>query len=440
MGKLTFRGGIHPYEGKELSKDHPIEKYLPKGDLVYPLSQHIGAPSVPCVKKGDTVLAGQKIADAGGFVSVPLHASVSGTVKGIEKRLNATGSMVDCIVIENDQQYQETEFQEARLEDLTKEEILNRIKEGGVVGMGGAGFPTHVKLAPKDPSKIEYILVNGAECEPYITSDYRRMIEEPEKVVKGLQVILTLFDSAKGYICIEDNKPDCIAKMKELVKDIDRIEVKEMMTKYPQGGERTLIYAATGREINSTMLPADVGCVVDNVETVISVYKAVILGRPVNSRVVTVTGDGIKEPKNLLVLAGTDMSELVDAAGGLKAKIAKAISGGPMMGFALYDLHVPCTKTTSAFLFLDHDAVSEAQEIQTACINCGRCVSVCPGHVLPARLAKLAERGDMAGFEALDGMECCECGCCSYICPAKRPLTQSIKSMRKMVLASRRKK
>ena len=440
MGKLTFRGGIHPYEGKELSKDHPIEKYLPKGDLVYPLSQHIGAPSVPCVKKGDTVLAGQKIADAGGFVSVPLHASVSGTVKGIEKRLNATGSMVDCIVIENDQQYQETEFQEARLEDLTEEGILNRIKEGGVVGMGGAGFPTHVKLAPKDPSKIEYILVNGAECEPYITSDYRRMIEEPEKVVKGLQVILTLFDSAKGYICIEDNKPDCIAKMKGLVKDIDRIEVKEMMTKYPQGGERTLIYAATGREINSTMLPADVGCVVDNVETVISVYKAVILGRPVNSRVVTVTGDGIKEPKNLLVLAGTDMSELVDAAGGLKGKIAKAISGGPMMGFALYDLHVPCTKTTSAFLFLEHDAVSEAQEIQTACINCGRCVSVCPGHVLPARLAKLAERGDMAGFEALDGMECCECGCCSYICPAKRPLTQSIKSMRKMVLASRRKK
>lgn len=440
MGKLTFRGGIHPYEGKELSKDHPIEKYLPKGDLVYPLSQHIGAPSVPCVKKGDTVLAGQKIADAGGFVSVPLHASVSGTVKGIERHLNATGSMVDCIVIENDQQYQEVEYQETRLEDLTKEEILNRIKEGGVVGMGGAGFPTHVKLAPKDPSKIEYILVNGAECEPYITSDYRRMIEEPEKVVKGLQVILTLFDSAKGYICIEDNKPDCIAKMKELVKDIDRIEVKEVMTKYPQGGERTLIYAATGREINSSMLPADVGCVVDNVETVISVYKAVILGRPVNSRVVTMSGDGIKEPKNLLVLSGTDMSELVDAAGGLKAKIAKAISGGPMMGFALYDLHVPCTKTTSAFLFLEHDAVSEAQEIQTACINCGRCVSVCPGHVLPARLAKLAERGDMAGFEAMDGMECCECGCCSYICPAKRPLTQSIKSMRKMVLASRRKK
>ena len=440
MGKLTFRGGIHPYEGKELSKDHPIEKYLPKGDLVYPLSQHIGAPSVPCVKKGDTVLAGQKIADAGGFVSVPLHASVSGTVKGIEKRLNATGSMVDCIVIENDQQYQETEFQEARLEDLTKEEILNRIKEGGVVGMGGAGFPTHVKLAPKDPSKIEYILVNGAECEPYITSDYRRMIEEPEKVVKGLQVILTLFDSAKGYICIEDNKPDCIARMKEAIKGKERMEVKELKTKYPQGGERTLIYAVTGREINSTMLPADVGCVVDNVETVTSVYKAVILGQPVISRNVTVTGDGIRTPKNFSVLTGTDLSELVDAAGGLKEKIAKAISGGPMMGFALYDLHIPCTKTTSSLLFLERDAVSEAKQIQTACINCGRCVSVCPGHVVPARLATLAEHGDMAGFEKMDGMECCECGCCSYICPAKRPLTQSIKSMRKMVLAERKKK
>ena len=440
MGKLTFRGGIHPYEGKELSKDHPIEKYLPKGDLVYPLSQHIGAPSVPCVKKGDTVLAGQKIADAGGFVSVPLHASVSGTVKGIEKRLNATGSMVDCIVIENDQQYQETEFQEARLEDLTKEEILNRIKEGGVVGMGGAGFPTHVKLAPKDPSKIEYILVNGAECEPYITSDYRRMIEEPEKVVKGLQVILTLFDSAKGYICIEDNKPDCIAKMKELVKDIDRIEVKEMMTKYPQGGERTLIYAATGREINSTMLPADVGCVFDNVETVISGYKAVILGRPVNSRVVTVTGDGIKEPKNLLVLAGTDMSELVDAAGGLKAKIAKAISGGPMMGFAMFGLDVPTTKTTSALLCLTEDAVEDASQNATACINCGRCVEACPSRIVPSRLADFAENHLEEPFEQWHGMECVECGSCSFTCPAKRNLAQSIKSMRKTILANRRKK
>ena len=441
MALLTFKGGIHPDDGKSLAKDKAIVDVKPKGDLVYPVSQHIGAPANPVVAVGDHVLKGQMIAEAGGFVSAPIYASVSGTVKAIAPHLNPTGGRVNSIVIENDGEYKEVEYPAVTpIEDMSKEDILNAIGTAGVVGMGGAGFPTRVKLSPKEPEKIDYIIANCAECEPYITADYRTMIETPEKLVGGMKIILRLFDNAKGIFGVEDNKPDCIAKMKELVKDIDRIEVKEMMTKYPQGGERTLIYAATGREINSTMLPADVGCVVDNVETVISVYKAVILGRPVNSRVVTVTGDGIKEPKNLLVLAGTDMSELVDAAGGLKAKIAKAISGGPMMGFALYDLHVPCTKTTSAFLFLEHDAVSEAQEIQTACINCGRCVSVCPGHVLPARLAKLAERGDMAGFEALDGMECCECGCCSYICPAKRPLTQSIKSMRKMVLASRRKK
>lgn len=438
MGLLTFKGGIHPYDGKELSKNCPIEKYLPKGEMVYPLSQHIGAPAVPVVEKGDRVLAGQKIAEAGGFVSSPIHASVSGTVKGIEPRLTATGTMVKSIIIENDQQYEETEFTPAALETLTPEEILKRIQEGGVVGMGGAGFPTHVKLAPKEPEKIEYVLVNGAECEPYLTSDYRRMIEEPEKLVEGLRVMLTLFPNAKGYICIEDNKPDCIEKLNKLVKDIPRMEVKELLTKYPQGGERSLIYAATGREINSSMLPADVGCVVDNVDTVVAIYKAVLLGRPVMRRVVTVTGDAIKTCRNFNVLLGTNMEELIQAAGGFTGEPEKVISGGPMMGFSMYDLKVPCIKTTSAFLSLKKDPVAEA--VQTACINCGRCVGVCPGHVLPARLATFAEHGDMENFQKFDGMECCECGCCSYICPAKRPLTQSIKSMRKMVLAARKKK
>ena len=272
MGILTFKGGVHPYDGKELSKNSPVVKYLPKGDMVYPLSQHIGAPAAPIVQKGDHVLAGQKIADAAGFVSSPIHASVSGMVKGIEPRLTATGSMVNSIIIENDQKYESIEYTPAKLEDLSKEEILARIKEGGVVGMGGAGFPTQVKLAPKEPDKIDHILVNGAECEPYLTSDYRRMLDDSEKLIEGLRVMLKLFDNAKGYICIEDNKPDCIAKLKEMVKDIPRIEVAELMTKYPQGGERFLIKAVTDREINSTMLPADAGCVVVNVDTVIAVY------------------------------------------------------------------------------------------------------------------------------------------------------------------------
>lgn len=438
MGFLTFKGGIHPYDGKELSKNSSVVKYLPKGDMVYPLSQHIGAPAAPIVQKGDHVLAGQKIADAAGFVSSPIHASVSGTVKGIEARLTATGSMVNSIIIENDQKYESVEFTPATLEDLTKDEILARIKEGGVVGMGGAGFPTQVKLAPKDPDQIEYILVNGAECEPYLTSDYKRMIDDPEKLIEGLRVMLKLFDNAKGYICIEDNKPECIEKLKKLVKKIPRIEVAELITKYPQGGERFLIKAVTGREINSMMLPADAGCVVDNVDTVIAIYEAVILGKPVMDRIVTVTGEGVRNPKNFEVLSGTNMAELIEAAGGISENTVKVISGGPMMGFAMYDTQVPCIKTSSACLCLEKDDVADAQE--TACINCGRCVSVCPEHVIPARLATFAQHRDLESFQKFDGMECCECGSCSYICPAKRPLTQMIKSMRKLVLASRKRK
>ena len=438
MAFLTFRGGIHPYDGKDLSKNCPVEKYLPKGDLAILVSQHIGAPAKPIVKKGDHVLAGQKIAEAGGFVSAPIHSSVSGTVKGIEKRLTAVGAMGDAIIIENDGLYESVEYTPAKLSDLSKEDILKRIQEGGVVGQGGAGFPTHVKLSPKEPDKIDHILVNGAECEPYITSDYRRMMEEPESVVGGLEVILKAFPKAVGCICIEDNKPDCIAKMKEAIKGKERMEVKELKTKYPQGGERTLIYAVTGREINSTMLPADAGCVVDNVDTVIAVYEAVILGKPVMDRIVTVTGQGIKNPQNFDVLSGTDMAELIEAAGGLTDNVSKVISGGPMMGFAMYDTHVPCIKTSSACLCLEKDDVADAE--QTACINCGRCVGVCPGHVIPARLATFAEHGDMKSFQKFDGMECCECGSCTFICPAHRPLTQAFKEMRKAFMAARRKK
>ena len=316
MGLKTFIGGVHPYEGKELAKDAPIKEVLPKGELVFPLSQHIGAPATPIVAVGDSVKKGQKIAEAGGFVSSPIYSSVSGTVKKIEPRRVAVGDMVNSIVIESDDQFTECEYSPVDdVTSLSREKIIDRIKEAGVVGMGGAGFPTHVKLSPKEPEKIEYIIANCAECEPYLTADYRRMIENPEDLVAGMKIILQLFDHAKGVFGVENNKPDAIAKLKELIKDEPRMEVCELLTKYPQGGERQLIYAVTGREINSKMLPADAGCIVDNVETMIAIKHAVKDGVPVMKRIATITGDAITTPSNFLYSMGTPYEQLVEAAG-----------------------------------------------------------------------------------------------------------------------------
>ena len=439
MGLATFIGGIHPYEGKELSENQPIEVLMPKGELVYPLSQHIGAPAKPLVKKGDQVLVGQRIGEAGGFVSAHVISSVSGTVKGIEKRLVANGAMVDSIIVENDNEYKTVPGlgEDRDVSSLSKQDILDIVKEAGIVGLGGAGFPTHVKLAPKEPSKIDYVIVNGAECEPYLTSDYRILMEEPETVAEGLKVMLRLFDNAKGIIGIENNKPEAIKKMEELVKDEPKIEVRTLLTKYPQGGERTLIYATTGRKINSSMLPADAGCVVDNVDTVAAIYRAVCRQTPLLRKIITVTGDAIVSPKNFSVCLGTSYQELIDAVGGFKTEPEKVISGGPMMGQAWFDLSIPVSKTSSALTCLTKDQVAELEP--SACIRCGRCVSVCPGRVVPQKMMKAAERHDLDAFVKLNGMECCECGCCAYICPARRPLTQAFKEMRKAVMASRKK-
>ena len=438
MAKFTFVGGIHPYDGKDLSKDKPIKEVLPKGDLVYPLSQHIGAPAVPIVQKGDRVLAGQKIAEACGFVSASVFASVSGTVKAIEPRRVVTGDNVMSIVVENDGLYEEVQYPPARpLEQLKREEIIALIREAGVVGMGGAGFPTHVKLSPKEPEKITYVIANCAECEPYLTSDYRRMMEEPQRLIGGLKVMMRLFPNAKGVLAIEDNKPDCIALFRKLTKEEPSISVASLRTKYPQGSERHLIYAVTGRAINSSMLPADAGCIVDNVDTIVAIEQAIRERRPLMHRIVTVTGDAIRDPQNCIVRIGTNYRELIDEAGGFVRQPEKIVSGGPMMGFGIFDLDVPTTKTASALLCLLHDDVSSAQT--TACINCGRCVEVCPGRVVPSLLADCAIHYDFDRFEKNNGLECCECGCCSYICPAKRPLTQAIKSARKMVLAEKKK-
>lgn len=439
MKRKTFKGGAHPYDGKKMSRDCPIEILNPGDTLVYPLSQHIGAMAKPLVKAGDRVLVGQKIAEKGGFISANIHSSVSGTVKAIEKRLVATGGMVDSIIVENDGMYEEAApIFSGNPDELSKDEIIKIIEEAGIVGMGGAGFPTNVKLSPKNADIIDSIIVNGAECEPYLTSDYRRMVEQTDKLVKGLKIVLKIFPDAKGYFGIEDNKPEAIEALLKATENEDRIEVVPLKTKYPQGGERSMIYAVTGRKINSKMLPADVGCIVHNVDTIYAIYNAVYNGKPLIERIVTITGDAVRTPKNFQVRIGTSFRELIDAAGGFTTEPEKIISGGPMMGFSFFNIDVPVVKGSSSLLAFIKDDVSH--EEPSACIRCGRCAAACPEHLLPMKLAALAGQNEPEEFKKLGGMECVECGCCSYVCPAKRQVTQSVRTMKKLIIASARKK
>ncbi len=439
MSKLTFRGGVHPYDGKDISKDKQVTKLLPKEELVYPMSQHIGAPATPLVAKGDQVLMGQRIGEASGFISAHVISSVSGEVIAVEPRLMVNGSKGVSVVIKNDGNYTPVDGlgEERDTKAMTKEEIRQAVKDAGIVGMGGAGFPTHVKLTPKNEDEIDYILVNGAECEPYLTSDYRMMMEVPEQIVGGLKIILQLFDHAEGIIAVEDNKMDAIAKLKEAAAGEERIQVKVLKTKYPQGAERQLIYASTKRKINSKMLPADAGCIVDNIDTVISIYQAVAKSTPLMRRIVTVTGDCVAEPANYEVKTGMHYSELLEDIGGFTKQPEKIISGGPMMGMAMFDLAVPVTKTSSALLAFSKDEVAANEP--TACIRCGRCVSVCPSHLIPQKMMEYSDHFNDEGFQQLYGMECYECGTCTYVCPAKRRLTQSFKQTRRSIMDNRRK-
>ncbi len=427
MKLKSFKKGVHPYGGKELSKDCEIKSIAAGSVLVYPLSQSIGAPAKAVVSVGDRVLKGQLIAEAGAFISAPIYSSVSGVVKKIEKRLVTNGSMVESIVIENDNSDEAVSgFGEPRnVERLTQDEIIDIIKELGIVGRGGAGFPTSVKIAPKNPLDIDTLIINGAECEPYLTSDYRLMLEKSDEIIKGIKAVLKLLPNAKAVIGIENNKDDAIKILEDKVSAEEKISVQPLKTKYPQGGERQLIFAVTGRKLNSKILPADKGCIVINTASCYAIYEAVYLSMPLIHRVMTITGEAVNSPCNVDVPLGMSHSEVLEACGGAKDDVVKFISGGPMMGMAMSTLDIPVVKTSSSILAFSKDDV--AMLPQSACIHCGKCVAACPEILVPQMMCKSIKTNDYERFADLGGMECMECGSCTFVCPAKIPLTQMFK-------------
>ena len=438
---FTFKRGIHPPESK-FTEHVPIinQLNLAENEMVFPLSMHLGAPCQPLVSVGEKVLIGEKIGDNEAFVCAPVHSSVSGIVKDIRPHLTVGGTMVNSIVVENDGEFLECDNMNphGNLEDFSKEEILKIIREAGVVGLGGAGFPTHVKLSPPPDKKVDTVIINGCECEPYLTTDNRIMIEESDKLVLGLQIILRVVDGAKGMIAIEDNKPEAIAALQKACEGVSGVEVVVVKTKYPQGAEKQLINAVTKREVPSGGLPADAGCIVNNVDTVIAIHRAFFRGRPLMRKIVTVTGGAITNPGNYKVRIGTKINELVKIAGGFKEEPAKVVIGGPMMGTAIFDLDVPVVKTTGGVLFLTKEEAHIPEE--EGCIRCAQCVEHCPIGLIPIELNTDVLRDNSENFLKHNGLECIECGSCSYICPAKRRLAQSIRTVRKVELAKKAKK
>ena len=414
---------MHPSERKEFTEHLALKRFPEPEEVVIPLSMHAGAPANPVVQVGDTVKVGQKIGEAAGFISAPVHSSVSGTVVAIEDHGHATRGTCLSVVIKSDGKdtLDESVKPNKSLEELTPDEIVEIVKEAGIVGMGGAGFPTSVKLKPAKP--VDTILLNGCECEPLLTADHRVLLEYADDVIYGLKAIIKAVGAEKGVIVIEDNKPDAIELMKEKTAAIDNIEVVEAKTKYPQGAEKMLIKRVTGRKVPSGGLPADVGCVVSNISTTKAISDTIQKGMPLVERVVTVTGERLKNPGNFIVKIGTNTQDLIDYCGGLVGDDITIKAGCPMMGFVLSDTNVPIMKGSNGIIAVETDHTKEQP-----CIKCGRCMDVCPMELSPLYFAKFADEENWQGMKDKNVMDCIECRCCEYICSSKIPLVTKIKA------------
>ncbi|MCK6603587.1 MAG: electron transport complex subunit RsxC [Ignavibacteriaceae bacterium] len=431
-----FSGGVHPEESKELTAELPIETIpLPK-TVIIPLSQHIGKPALPLVKKGAVVQKGEVIAEMQGVVSVPVHASVSGTVTKINVNPHLSGSPKEAIEITASEEQTEVRMDPLDPGKINADEIRERIKMAGLVGQGGAAFPTYVKLSPPPDKKIDLLIINAAECEPYLTRDYRLIIERTSDFITGVKLLMKAAGVEKGIIGIEDNKPKAIEVLRKALSSEKSITLAVAKTKYPQGAEKMLIYVATGRKVPPGKLPMDVGVIVQNVGTSVAVFDAIVNGLPQTTATITVTGRGIKNPKNLIVPVGTQIKTVLEHCGGLTEDAAKVIAGGPMMGIPQYELNAPVLKATSGLLILNKKEARKSD--QTACLRCGKCIDVCPLNLLPTKLARLSQLEKYEDAEALGVTVCMECGSCAFECPANIPLVQWIKLGKQQVFKIQR--
>lgn len=433
--RFKFHGGVHPDYNKELARNRPIERMPLPTELVISMSQHLGVPATCCVAVGEHVEKGQLIGEKAGVISVPVFAPASGTVKAIETRLGAAGTRVPAVVLTTDsEQGAEQLLPVLDWMKATREELLARIEAAGICGMGGAGFPTAVKLNPPPGRRCEYLIVNGAECEPYLTADFRLMVERASLVRLGVEIMRKVLDGPAVRIAVERNKPEAIEALAEAFADCEgNVEIVTLPVLYPLGSEKHQIYATVGRIVPEGELPISVGCVVENVGTVAAIAEAVANGRHLLARVTTVSGDAVVEPKNVEAVIGTKYADLVAFCGGEKEPPAKVISGGTMMGFSVPTLEIATTKTTSGLLLLSRNRVFSYSS--QACINCGQCVRACPMALNPAEISKAVEADDIKSAEDFHVMVCIECGACSFGCPAYRPLTQHCRRAKNSIRA-----